>query len=175
MKTIWLGIFALILAISTQAQDLPINSETKLISYNNVVEVSGTADELYNKAHRWFFSYYKNPTNVVKESANQKIVAKPRFKILNPADKNGVQTMAGIVLYSFTVEFKEGRFRYEITNVEWQQNSKYPIERWMDKTSPSYNEKYNYYLEQVDKEMKLVVDALTKAMLQAEKTQKSDW
>jgi len=163
---LWLGV---------NAQNFPIDTETKLINYNAVEEADGNADAIYKKAHDWFFTYYKNPHNVVKKSENNHIEARARFKILNPADKKGVQTMGGIVLYSFTVDFKDGRYRYEITNITWKQNSKYPIERWMDKEAKSYQEKYEFYLTQVDKEINKTIEGLNQALKQKKKETNHDW
>ena len=160
---------------AANAQELPIDSKSKLITYTEVVEQVGSATELYEKAHRWFFSYYKNPHNVVKESADNKITARPRFKILNPKNKKGVATMGGIVNYTFTVSFKDGRYKYKITNLEWKQNSKYPIERWMDKSAKTYSPKYEYYLQQVDEEMKKVITELKNSIAKADEKKEEEW
>jgi len=157
------------------SQELPIDENSKLITYTEVVNTEGTADAIFSKVHRWFFAYYKNPHNVVKESANNKISARPRFKILNPPDKKGVQTMGGIVLYTFTVMVKEGRYKYVITNIEWKQNSKFPIERWTDKSSPSYKTKYNFYLTQVNDEINKTLTKLKASVSQAPKKAEEKW
>ncbi len=175
MKYIFLTIISLLVFTSSFSQNLPINEDTKLITYTEVITEEGTADALYSKAHRWFFSYYKNPSNVVKESSDHKIIARPRFKILNPPDKKGIQTMGGIVLYSFTVVFKEGRYKYTITNIEWKQNSKFPIEKWIDTTASSYQEKYSYYLEQVDAEIKKTISLLNTSIAQKKKKIEEEW
>jgi hypothetical protein len=157
------------------AQEIPVNNESGLITYSGVIEQEGTADALFTKAHKWFFSYYKNPNNVVKESAGHKIEARPRFKILNPADKKGIQTMAGIVVYTFTTEFKEGRYKYQISNIEWKQNSKYPVEKWLDKSAPTYNEKYAYYLKQVDESIRQIIENYKSQMASAPKKEDAAW
>ena len=174
-KKILILILGILIFSYGNSQELPINTKTKLITYTEVIEQSGSADNLYKKAYRWFFSYYKNPHNVVKESANNKIIAQPRFKILNPKNKKGVATMGGIVKYSFTVIFKDGRYKYNITNIEWKQTSKYPIERWNDKTAKSYKKEYAYYLEQVDKEVKKVISEMKKNIEKSEDKESSDW
>ena len=176
MKYIFLIIISLLVFASSFSQGLPINEDTKLVTYTEVITTEeATADALYRRAHKWFFSYYKNPNNVVKESANYKIVARPRFKLLNPPDKKGIQTMGGIVLYSFTVIFKEGRYKYTITNIEWKQNSNFPIERWMDTSLPSYQKKYSYYLSQVDTEIKKTIAQLNKSISQKKKKSEEEW
>ncbi len=157
------------------SQEVPINADSKLITYSKVINTEGTANAIFSKVHRWFFSYYKNPHNVVKESANNKISARPRFKILNPPDKKGIQTMGGIVLYSFTVMVKDGRYKYTITNIEWKQTSKFPIERWMDKNSSSYKEKYNFYLTQVNDEIIKIIAKLESSISKAPKKAEEEW
>ncbi len=175
MKYLFLSVLSFGLLINSFSQNLPVNQDSKLITYTEVVKTEGSADALFTKAHKWFFSYYKNPNNVVKESANHKIVARPRFKILNPPDKKGIQTMGGIVLYSFNVIFKDGRYKYTITNIEWKQNSKYPVERWLDKTAASYKPKYEFYLQQVNKEITKNIEQLNKAISKAPKKAEEDW
>lgn len=171
MRSFFIMFLSVYLALSVSAQNLPIDENTRLINYNAVEKADGSADVIYKKGHAWFFSYFKNPHNVVKKSESNQIEARARFKILNPPDKKGVQTMGGIVLYSFKVDFKDGRYRYEITNIIWKQNSKYPVERWMDKNAKSYQNKYDFYLEQVDKEINKTIQSLNKALkLNAKKT-----
>jgi len=175
MKYLFFSVISFLLWSHSFSQNFPIDEETKLITYTEVVKTEGTADLLYSKAHRWFFSYYKNPHNIVKKSENLKIVARPRFKILNPPDKKGIQTMGGIVLYTFTVIFKDGRYKYTITNIEWKQSSKYPIERWMDKSAASYKKKYSYYLEQVDKEITKTLALFKANVSQNKKKAEEEW
>jgi len=78
-------------------------------------------------------------------------------------------------MYTLTVEFKDNAWRYEITNMNWQQTSAFPIERWMDTTSPSFSPNYPYYLTQTDEELKKVESSLKKAMASDLKTIKYDW
>jgi len=175
MKNVLIILLGLFVFSNVNAQDLPIDKDTKLITYTEVVDQAGSADELYKKAYRWFFSYYKNPHNVVKESANNKIVAHPRFKILNPKNKKGVATMGGIVTYSFTVVFKDGRYKYKITNIQWKQTSKYPIERWNDKAAKSYKEEYAFYLEQVNSEINKVLSEMKASISKSSEKESDNW
>src|SRR5688572_22173895 len=69
---------------------VPVDSITKLITYEGVVEVKGhAAPALYQRANDWFQTYYKNPKEVVRENDSVKfrIVGKHLFKINNPPDK----------------------------------------------------------------------------------------
>ncbi len=155
--------------------DIPKSKTTGLISYSGVVNQTGSAKELKDKALKWYYSYYKNSHNILKENTENKIVARPRFKILNPKDKKGIQTMAGTIIYTIILKFKDGKYRYEMTNIIKKAQSKYPIEKWLDSNSPKYKKVYAYYLKQVDEHMKKVITDLNKAMKQTAKSSDDDW
>lgn len=158
---------------------LNIDSVTKLITYEGVLEVKGVdASTLYKRTLDWFNSYYKNPAEVIREndSVKLKITGKPRFKISNPADKTGVRTDAGVVQYTITVAAKDGRFRYEISEFNWKQNSYYPCERWLDKSSASWLPAYYDYLSQIDVTTNQVIKELHKAVSIAKSAKdRDDW
>ena len=146
---------------------LPVDSITKLITYEGVLEAKGVgADALYQRALTWFRGFYKNPGEVIREndSIKLKITGKPRFKIYNAPDKTGLKTEAGLVQYTITLAVKDGRFRYELTEFNWKQLSYYPCERWMDTKSQTYLPVYNDYLTQVDGYVKDLVAKLHEAM-----------
>jgi hypothetical protein len=156
---------------------IPVDSITHLITYEGVTESGGvSASELYHRAFEWFKTYYKNPNEVIREndSVRMKITGKPRFKILNPADKNGVRTDGGTVQYTITLAVKEGRFRYELSEWNWKQLSNYPCERWLDKKSPSYTPAYDDYLIQLDQKAAEVISSLKNAMTHAKSVKDKD-
>jgi hypothetical protein len=175
------------LAVTSMAQknkepimipSLPVDNETGLYSYVKVVEVPNTSkDELYNRAFAWANLYYKNPGDVIREKdpANGKMVIKARFKIFNEPDKKGVTTAAGDVMYTLNLGFKEGKFRYEVTKINWQQLSYYPIERWKDTTVTSFRPEYAYYLKLTDEKINEVTKDLEKKVTAPPKVKKEDW
>ena len=144
----------------------PIDSITKLITYEKVVDVKGsTANVLYSRINDWFHSFYKNPTEVIRENDSIKfrIVGKPRFRMSNPPDKSGIKTDGGTVQYTITVAMKDNRFKYELTEFNWKQLSYYPCEKWMDTKSAFYLPAYNDYLIQLDKTANDVINAVIQA------------
>ena len=134
-----------------QAPKMPVDENTKLITYTGVIEVTGANKaELFRRGLAWFNAFYKNPTEVIREkdTVGLKIVGKPRFKILNEAGPSGVKTDAGLVQYTITLAMKDGKFKYEITAINWKQQSYFAIEKWVEQ-----KDKYkanNYYLYQTD-------------------------
>lgn len=157
---------------------LPVNEKTGLISFNKVNEVGNTtATELYQRALIWASTFYKNPTDVIRErdSINGTILCKARFKISNPADKKTPVTDAGNVMYSLKLQFKEGRYRYELTEINWKQQSYFAAERWMDKASSSYQPNFESYLQQTQTEVNRILASLEKAMSTATSANTDDW
>ena len=156
---------------------VPVDSITHKITYEGVVDVKGVAaGELYQRINAWFLSYYKNPTEVIREndSTNHKMIGKPRFRLSNLPDKNGVKADGGVTQYTITVAAKDGRFKYEITEVNWKQLSSYPAERWMDTKSTSYAPVYNEYLQQLDKTALEVIASLKKAVTEVKAVKNKD-
>jgi quinol monooxygenase YgiN len=159
--------------------NLPIDTESKLITYTEVVNTPGlTKEQLYDKAFAWLMSYYKNPSDVLREKDrdNGSMLIKARFKIFNQPDKkNDVATPAGDVQYSLKLEFKEGRCRYKLSEINWKQPSYYAIERWQDKNQQSYHAAYDYYLKQTDAQCKKIVTDFAKAITEVKEIKKDDW
>jgi hypothetical protein len=180
MKTIIL-LFS-ILYISASAQEkrssLPVDATTKLITYTKVVELKGvTKDSLFNKALAWCNTFYNNPGDVIREQdkAGGKIECKARFKVQNPPDKKGLATDGGVVQYTLTLQFKEGRYKYLLTEYNWKQTSYYPIEKWMDTSNQYYKPEFEHYLQEVDNETKEITASLEKFMQTPQVKVKEDW
>ena len=171
---------------SSQAQNkqpfdpsrIPIEESTKLFTYLEVVQVPSVSTiDMFHRGLKWFNTFYKNPTDVIRESDSLrgKISGKARFKIYNPADKTGLKTDAGNVEYTITLNLKDGRFRYIITDINWKKASFYPAERWLDTTAQSYSEYYPHYLEQMDTKIQEVMENLEAFMKKSPAIKKDDW
>lgn len=156
---------------------LPIDKDTKLITYTKVINVSANKDSLFKKGKKWFYTFYKNPTGVIKEedATIGKIAGKHQVKVLNPADKKGIQTMRGIVRYSVTTQFKENKVRIVISEINLECSSYTPIEKWLDKTAPDFTTKNYYYLTHIDSLMNDVTSNFEKFMKESNKVNKDEW
>lgn len=134
--------------------------------------------ELQNRAFSWANSYFKNPADVIRErdTTAGKMVCKARLKIMNEADKKGVVTEAGLIEYTLRLDFKENKYRYVISEINWKQKSYYPVERWLDTTAAGYTGAFAYYIKQTDELMKHLVMDLENGMKQPfSKVKKDDW
>ncbi len=150
----------------SQSADLPVDDDTKLVTYKEVVAQDGDKDKLYNTAISWVNANYKNPNEVttVREPENGKLVLVHRFKIFN-VDKKGLKSDAGVINYTLKLEFKPNKYRYIFTDFNIQAVSKFPLERWLNKTDPQYTPSCENYLYQVDTTVNGLITSLKKGMV----------
>jgi len=165
-----------------QIPKMPIDEVTNLITYTDVVEEPGmNKDSLYNRALRWTKGFFKNPIDAVKkaDAEARTIEGGYRFKVsrAEPNSKKQPAPMvdAGLVNYKYKIFCKDGKFKYEITNFSWQQNSYYPLERWMDSKATNYDPNFALYLKQTDDFIKELVKSLEKAIETDPVKKKDDW
>jgi len=154
--------------LSIKAQDIspkvPVDSDTKLITYKEVVKVPGTPGELFNRAIEWINTQYKNAAAATKVRDQASGVIEIIHRIEITREENGLTRPAGIVDYSMKLEMKEGRYRYTITNFNFKDVSRKPIEFWMDKTDKAYLPIYDNYLQQVNDFTLKMIESLKKGM-----------
>jgi hypothetical protein len=158
MKKIFILTVILISGLFTNAQKvevvgterIPVDPNTKLITFQAVVEEEGTKKELFNRASEWLHHYFKQPVYVtqVRDAASGVIKGKHQFELYR-YEKDSVRLIAGMIKYSFKIECKENRYRYTLDNFLLTQASRYPCEKWLDTKDRDYNEQWNIYLEQI--------------------------
>ena len=150
---------------STPAPNLPVDPETKLIQYREVVSQEGPKDVLYDRCAEWFRSYYVNPGTVtrVQDRVNGKIEGTGRLRLYF-YDSDNTRIDAGMVYYDIRLELKENKYRYTLTNFTLKGASRIPLEKWMNKNDPGYNPKMENYLYQVDTTMQNLVVKLREGM-----------
>jgi hypothetical protein len=154
--------------LSVRAQEptakMPVDPDTKLITYKEVVTVAGTPAELFNRAIEWTNKQYKNPLEAtkVRDQASGLIEIIHRIEITRI--EQGATLLVGRVDYSMKLEMKEGRFRYTITNFNMKDMSRQPLERYMDKKDPSYIPAWDDYLKQVDNYTRKMIESLKQGM-----------
>jgi hypothetical protein len=182
MKNTVLNIIAItimLFGITLKAQDvvpeLPVDPETKLITYKEVVTVPGTPSELFNRAIEWINKQYKNPTDAtkVRNPATGVIEIIHRFELTK--DEKGMTRPAGIVDYTMKLEMKDGRYRYTISNFNSKDVSRQPLERWMDKKDKAYIPAWDDCLKQVDDATRKLIESLKLGMQPPAPKKPDEW
>ncbi len=131
---------------------LPIDTETQKIKFQEVVKEKGTQQQLFNRCVYWLYKYYKDADRVtsVRDPQLGKIEGQHRFRVYY-YDKDSIKHIGGTIDYTFSIAFRNGRYRYTISKLLLKTASKFPIERWLDKTSPNYDPRWDSYLQQIAK------------------------
>jgi len=158
--------------VAQNSKALPIDEETGLITYQEVVEEKGTKQEYFNRAIGWINGFYKNPVDVTKTRDPQSGIIKGihRFKIKN-TDEDGFSTDAGVVQYQFILQFKDGRYRYTLDEFVLRQASKIPAEKWLNKSDPQSKS----YLKQIDKFAQDWIESLKEGMKPKVEKNDDEW
>ena len=145
---------------------LPVDPDSKLITYKEVVNQDGNKDFLYDRGAEWLRAYYLSPVSVAKvqDKVNGKIEGTARIPLYYQ-DETGLKRDAGIVYYDLKLEFKDGKYRYILTNFHLKASSMYPLEKYFNKSDPAYNANWESYLYQTDTTMRSLIVNLKKGML----------
>ena len=145
---------------------VPIDENTKLITYQYTITMKGTPEELYKRAYDWANTYYKNPTQAIKkaDAQNKVIECVSSIKITTPSKDGKSFVMAGLVYYNLKIEMRSDRYRYTITNFNLRGASNLPIEIWLDQSRKDWIPTHYEHLRQVDEAVKILMEELEAAM-----------
>lgn len=129
---------------------LPVDPNTGLITYQEVVEEEGNPEDLFNRCIYWLNDFYKNPVAVTKKRdfASKVIKGQHQFRVYY-TDEEGYKKDAGMIMYDFTIEFKQDRYRYTVSDLLVRKTSRYPVENWLNKNDPDFNPRWESYLSQI--------------------------
>jgi hypothetical protein len=123
MKTLTLtAAFVALLCFASKAQDIPLDTVSKQVSYASVVETPGTKDELYTKARAWFATAFKDSKSVIQmdDKESGKLIGKG-IVLGNIRDALNITTLGTFKLnYTVYITVKDGKYRYEITEFNSQ-------------------------------------------------------
>ncbi|PKP04577.1 MAG: hypothetical protein CVU11_04140 [Bacteroidetes bacterium HGW-Bacteroidetes-6] len=176
MKKLFL-LTALVLACTISKAQVPVDPDTKLITYQEVVNQEGsTKDSIYIRGIAWVNSYFKNPQGVttIRDRENGIILGQHRVRMVDTDADGNVLNSNTIVEFTFKIEAKEGRYRYTINDFEMKATSRFPLERWLNKDDPQYTPKCDEYLAQVDTHIREMIADLKKGM-EPKKVKVDEW
>jgi hypothetical protein len=182
MKKPFLSVLFLVLLTGLFAQDtlpdpdIPMNEKTKTIEFSKVVHEPGTKDELFKRCVYWLNSYYKSPTRVtqIRDVPTGKILGKHYFHLYTYDTVEHVNKKTAKVNYTFTIMFKDNRYKWQIDEMEVISTEKVPIEAMLNKNDPLYKKKWKSYLIQIADFVKNWSDNLEEKMKPEEVKQEKD-
>jgi len=155
--------------------EIPVEPGTGLIKFREVIDVEGTKNELFNRCVYWLNGFYKDPTRVttIRDVATGKIVGNHQFRIYY--DEDGIKKPAGMIQYTFTIEFKDNRYRYTVDDFFLKSITNVPVEKWLNKDDPAYDPRWESYLQQIALYMKDWSDNLKEKMKPEPEKPEDNW
>jgi hypothetical protein len=155
--------------------NMPRSEDNNQVYYMEVITEDANKMELFKRAGNWYHQFYKNPTGIVEQmdSTNGKLILKPAFPVYRM--KNNVKVQAAIVKYTLEIGFKDGKYRYEIKNINIQSASYYPIEKLFDANDPNIADNYST-LDETNKFLNDLIEDLKAGMrVSSDKKKKDEW
>lgn len=110
----------LLLPLGLMAQTFPVDSTTQKIVYSEVVQAANTsAADLYSRAREWFATTFNSADAVLEmdDKAAGKLVGNA-FSDIHGMSATMMTKMK--LWYAITVELKDGRYRYTINHLQFQ-------------------------------------------------------
>ena len=179
MLKIYLSASAFVMAsIVTNAQSLPVDPDTHLITYSEVIETPGVSkNDLYLRANTWFTRTFKSAKSVLELQDKEagKLIGKGLIPVIIKVPIMGA-TDAGTVATTITVFCKDGKYKYVIDNLSHERPYGANTQQWVDvgaleKEKPESGmmkrpskKEWNDIKENVDKDLKALAADLKKAM-----------
>ena len=98
---------------------------------------------------------------------------KPQFQVFREKDK--VKIQAAIVKYTLVLSYKDGKYRYEIKDINIKSASYYPIERLFNNSDPNIEDNYHTLSEAHKYFTDLIADLEAAMDTPSNKVKKDDW
>ncbi|RLD45462.1 MAG: hypothetical protein DRI89_00980 [Bacteroidetes bacterium] len=155
---------------------VPVDPETGLIKFREVVDEKGTQNELFNRCIYWVNDFYANPTRVttIRDYNSGRIEGKHNISIYTYTN-DSAKKQAGTVDYVFNIELKHDKYRYTITDLKIHTKTRTPAEKWLNKNDPDYSPHWDEYLQQIADFFAEWSSSLKTKMKPEVKKTKDDW
>jgi hypothetical protein len=175
LPVLWITVSSVVAQQKAITPQIPVDPDTKLITYRDVVNQEGSKEILFDRGMTWMRYYYLSPNSVanVMDKENGKIEGIGRLRVYY-FDKDSNRRDGGIITYAIKLEFKDNKYRYTLNDFNVKSVSRFPIERWMNKKDPEYAPVDDSYLYQVDTIMHRLVNTL-KEQMKPKTVKKDEW
>ena len=164
------------IAINAKAQNLPVDSETKKITFQETVDIDSLSkDILYERAKQWIKNYYKSDRYDMNDVVKSRLMKESYFVIKLTYDYK--YKSDNNVTYMLTLECKEGKYRYTLTdfkfyNVKSGPKTELPLEASYAKLN---TQNKGEAVTQINAEVPLIIEDMKKFMSTGLIKNKDDW
>ncbi|MCI5058818.1 MAG: DUF4468 domain-containing protein, partial [Flavobacteriales bacterium] len=151
-------------------------NESDKVYYSEVVQTSGSTADIYKRAVKWFNTYYKSPSSIIKETKeNEMIRGAGRMRLMGKATESGARAGTAMMLYDVVIYAKEGRYKYELKNFRMKGKTSTDIEKIISDTEANYDRANADYLVQVEENQRKIIQNIKKTMEPQGAVKKEAW
>ena len=185
LLTILISVAAFGQSISSK---IPVDSITNKISFQGILYIDSSAKsgELFDRAKKWIDRMYTSPVDVIQKEdrSNGEIVGKASMQVY--CKSLGSDRQCGFINYSLFLYFKDGRFKYVVTNFihsgQFVNGATIPsygqCENWLENSQVSAKKSErkisDYFLNQLNEKTLLLLDDL-KTFMAKKINSTQDW
>ena len=145
--------------------ELPIDEDTKLVTYKDVIQEKGSPNELFDRGLAWVQSYYKNANEVIKLRDKLDGVIKVRSNVkIYTTLKDGSTLQKNVVYYNLKIECRQDRYRYTITDFNEKAVAAAPIEVWFNTKHVHWEPSWYEWLNQIHGQIEELIKSLKEGM-----------
>lgn len=176
----FVSLFIILFSFNLWAQEeqpiVPVDPETGLIRFREVVDEEGTQNDLFNRCIYWLNDYYANPTRVttIRDYNTGRVEGKHNIRVYYYSE-DSIQTLAGTVDYVFKIDLKDNKYRYTISDLKLRSQTRMPVEEWLNKDATDYSPRWDEYLKQMAAYFEEWSASLKQKMKPEIKKSEDDW
>ncbi len=169
-------LLVLLIPFCLNAQTFPTDPETKKITYQETVIIDSVLkDELYNRSVNFMTALFKTNKFDVNEKVNYKITHEGYFTVSYTYDFK--YKSENTVTYDLTINQKDGKYRYTITNfmiydVKTGPKTSQSLEAFYQKMKSDIKKDF---LSKVNAEVNKIIEDMKKHLSTGIAEDKDDW
>lgn len=136
------------------SEQIHMDSLRRIVVDHNLTVENETSEI---KVMQWIANNFHN-ANTAKVFGKD-VISRQRFKLMNPESRNGVSTIAAIVIYDMEILCKEGHYELRFFNFKVKKSKDILLENWIVKEANKDKEKAEAFIEQISQEIKRTIDS----------------
>ena len=155
--------------------DFPINEKTGRAEYTDVVNVEGnTAEQLYLRAKEWFAVAFKDSRTVLEfdDNITHKLIGNGSFPVI--IKELGLTRSGGNVKFTITLQFKDGRYKYKISNLIYHYPkyyaNNYPLDVEKNPSISIHKKNWIFIQDQAKERIQQLIKSLQNFILTSEES-----
>lgn len=168
LVALWVLSSASLYAQAPVAPTLPVDTETKRVTYTGVVAVEGAKQsELYTRAKLWLSLTFDEAKDVIKvdEKDAGLLVIRAYTDLLLKPTQTSVDPVSQEVGYTMILNFKDGRYKYTLTNHQViVGGASFPIEKAITEQLSKPKNKGVFLAQQYAEKVSLYAKSLTESL-----------